>query len=250
MLSPRVLRTASEATYVLFVLITVVATGLSCAAILSQAVRTSPTRSWTNNFNALMIGASYIIVFAASLSFCVKRRVAVRLKLQRISKTYRTVGRDDLPDSVHKHVLQEYIRSCLVSYESLPKNAYREGWGRPGTKYSGIAFRRALLDTVGPIDELAHLVIPLHPQLKPHARMLHHFRFLNPLLPKDEDGMTPLLYYDSAIQLARHSARELTEEEFEIGLNAAYQIEKSLNECRLEMLESDSSTRLDDGPSK
>jgi len=56
--------------------------------------------------------------------------------------------------------------------------------------------------------------------------MLHHFRFLNPLLPKDEDGMSPLHYYDSAIQLARHSARELTEEEFEIGMNAAYQIEK------------------------
>jgi hypothetical protein len=89
--------------------------------------------------------------------------------------------------------------------------------------------------------------------------MLHHFRFLNPLLPKDEDGITHLHYYDSAIQLARNSARELTEEEFEIGMNAANQIEKrsvsrysfvhafiysflaqSLNECRLEMLEPDS----------
>ena len=56
--------------------------------------------------------------------------------------------------------------------------------------------------------------------------MLHHFRFLTPLLPKDEDGMTPLIYYDSAIQIARHSAQELTEEEFEIGMKAAYEIEK------------------------
>jgi len=132
----------------------------------------------------------------------------------------------------------------------LPKNVYHEGWGRPGTRYSGIAFRRALLDTIPRIDELAHVVIPLHPKLKPHARMLHHFRFLNPLLPKDEDGMSPLHYYDSAIQLARHSAEELTEEEFEIGMNAAYQIEKSLNECRLEMLESDSTTQLNDSMSK
>ncbi|PPQ89592.1 hypothetical protein CVT25_012337 [Psilocybe cyanescens] len=256
--SSRVLRTASEATYAFLVLVAVVATGLSCAAIIAQAVRTSPTRSWTKNFNALVIGASYVVVFAASLSFCVKRRVAVRLKLQRISKTYRSVGRHDLPDvrgtqsrsypfsveSVHKHVLQEYIRACLVSFESLPKNVYHEGWGRPGTRYSGISFRRTLLDTIPHIDTLAHVVIPLHPRLKPHARMLHHFRFLNPLLPKDEDGMTPLHYYDSAIQLARHSSRELTEDEFETGMNAAYQIEKCLNECRLEMLESDSATQL------
>lgn len=99
--------------------------------------------------------------------------------------------------------------------------------------------------------------------------MLHHFRFLNPLLPKDEDGISPLHYYDSAVQLARNSARALTEEEFEIGITAASQIEKwcviflladmglscsrttpSLNECRLEMLESDSMTQLDEQPLK
>jgi len=193
-----------------------------------------------------VIGASYIILFVVSLSFCVKRRVAVRIKLERISQTHRTIGRDELPDSVHKYVSQEFIRSCLVAYESLPKNVIHEGWGRPGTKYSGIPFRRALLDTIPNIDELAHVVIPLHPKLKPHARMLHHFRFLNPLLPKDEDGISPLHYYDSAIQLARNSARVLTEEEFEIGMNAAFQIEKSLNECRLEMMESNSTTQFDD----
>lgn len=48
--------------------------------------------------------------------------------------------------------------------------------------------------------------------------MLHHFRFLLPLLPVDEDGLTPLHYYDSAIQLARHSNVELSEHEFEIGM--------------------------------
>ena len=114
MLSPRVLRTVSESAYVFLVLLTVVATVLSCAAILSQAVRTSPTRSWSKNFNALVVGASYIILvsspwalsninsdqkkLAASVLFCIKRRVAVRIKLQRISKTYNTIGRGDLPD--------------------------------------------------------------------------------------------------------------------------------------------------------
>lgn len=237
MISTRLLRTASELTYALFVLILIVAIGLSCAALISQAIRTSPSRSWVDNANALYIGASYIIVLVASLSFCIKRRVAVRLKLQRISKAYRTISRDDLPKSVHRYIAQEYIRACLVSYESLPTDVVHEGWGRPGTKYSGMKFRRALLDTISHIDVLAHLVIPLHPKLKPHARMLHHFRFLLPLLKKDVDGMTLLHYYDSAIQLARNSAAELTEEEFEVSMSAAHEIEKCLNELRLEMLE-------------
>ena len=66
MLSHRVLRTVSDSAYVLLVLLTLVATVLSCAAILSQAVRTSPTRSWSKNFNALVVGASYIILVSSS----------------------------------------------------------------------------------------------------------------------------------------------------------------------------------------
>ena len=130
MLSPRVLRTVSESAYVFLVLLTVVATVLSCAAILSQAVRTSPTRSWSTNFNALVVGASYIILvsssqdsrfqsltqikkkLAVSVLFCIKRRVAVRVKLQRISKPYNTIGRGDLPD-----VRINFILFSLSSYE-------------------------------------------------------------------------------------------------------------------------------------
>lgn len=51
--------------------------------------------------------------------------------------------------------------------------------------------------------------------------MLHHFRFILPLLPRDEDGMSFLHYYDAAIQLARNSSREPTEREFELGIQAA-----------------------------
>lgn len=57
--------------------------------------------------------------------------------------------------------------------------------------------------------------------LRPHARMLHHFRFILPLLPRDDDGLTPLHYYDSAIQLVRHASREPTESEFILGMSAA-----------------------------
>ncbi|KAG6878411.1 hypothetical protein C0993_007012 [Termitomyces sp. T159_Od127] len=60
--SPLLLSTLSKATYTLLVLTTIVAAGLSCAALLSQAVRTSPHKSWKNNVNAAVIGASYVVL--------------------------------------------------------------------------------------------------------------------------------------------------------------------------------------------
>ena len=57
-----VLRTFAETSYLFLVLLLIVATGLSCAALLAQAVRTSPTQSWIGNYNALVIGASYLLV--------------------------------------------------------------------------------------------------------------------------------------------------------------------------------------------
>ncbi|KAH0590519.1 hypothetical protein H2248_000666 [Termitomyces sp. 'cryptogamus'] len=224
MLSSRLisLSTLSNFIYVFLVLVTIVAAGLSCSALLSQAVRTSPTESWKDNINALVIGASYAVVLVASLFYCVKRRVAMQLRIQRISKSNKSFVRSDMPNVVQKYVAQEYIRACLVSYESLPRDAFHEGWGRPGTRYSDVCFRRKLLDTIPNIDELAHIVIPTHPAARPHARMLHHFRFILPLLPVDEDGLTPLHYYDSAVQLARNGGTgALGEQEFEIGMRAA-----------------------------
>lgn len=54
--------------------------------------------------------------------------------------------------------------------------------------------------------------------------MLHHFRFILPLLPRDKDGLTPLHYFDSAIQIARNASHLLTEQEFELGIEAAKNI--------------------------
>ncbi|KAF8640765.1 hypothetical protein AX17_000415 [Amanita inopinata Kibby_2008] len=185
--SARVLRTVSDISYAFLVLIITTATALSCAALLSQAVRTAPNRSWSHNFNAFVIGASYAAVLIASLMLCVKRRVAVRLRLQRISKAHKAVGRGDVPQ---------------------------------------IIFSTA--------DDLAHKVIPSHPSLKPHARMLHHFRFIIPLLPRDKDGLTPLHYYDSVIQIARNASDQLTEREFETGMEAAEKILQNLSLCLAE----------------
>ncbi|KAG2754571.1 hypothetical protein P692DRAFT_20719296 [Suillus brevipes Sb2] len=227
----------SDICYALLVLVTGCFFAISCTALLSQAVRTSPVRSWTNNWDAMIIALTYLLVFIISIAFCVKRRVAVRRRLQRIAKSHHSIVRREVPQPVHEYISQEFARSCLVAHESQPRNTVHSGWGRPGTRLSGIRFRRALLDTIAEIDARARLVIPSHPSLKPHARMLHHFRFLLPLLPKDEEGLSELHYYDSAIQLVRTVDREPTEEEYQRGMDAAASILQMLRECRSEMLE-------------
>jgi hypothetical protein len=61
-LSPLALQTLSGVAYTVLVLSTACSIGISCIGILSQAVRTSPSRSWARNYDALVIGASYVIV--------------------------------------------------------------------------------------------------------------------------------------------------------------------------------------------
>jgi hypothetical protein len=56
--------------------------------------------------------------------------------------------------------------------------------------------------------------------------MLHHFRFIVPLLPVTDDGLSVLHYYDSAIQLARNASDEIEEREFEVGMGAAEEIRR------------------------
>jgi len=73
-------------------------------------------------------------------------------------------------------------------------------------------------------DAQARLLIPNLPALRPNDRMLHHYRFIAPLMPTDDEGLSPLHYYDSAIQLARQADREPTQREFEVGVAAADEI--------------------------
>ena len=60
--SPRAISMLSEASHVFVLLITAGFFIISCVILLSQAVRTSPNQSWLHNYNALIIGASYVVV--------------------------------------------------------------------------------------------------------------------------------------------------------------------------------------------
>jgi hypothetical protein len=114
MVSPLALRTLTDVLYIVLLLATICAFGLTCTALLSQAVRTSPTQSWIGNDNTLVIGAGYVAVvrnisstlsssrlnglskrkLVASMFLCTKRRIAVRQKLNRISDSYQSSPHD------------------------------------------------------------------------------------------------------------------------------------------------------------
>jgi hypothetical protein len=66
MFPPGTVKTISEISNALLLLATICVIGISCVALLSQAVRTAPNQSWHGNTDALLIGVSYIIVVRES----------------------------------------------------------------------------------------------------------------------------------------------------------------------------------------
>ena len=129
---------------------------------------------------------------------------------------------------VHNMTASNSEDLCWIPSRSSVRHSLRDSPARKIFPLSFLTPSSVLGQSVGScdlrLDKLAHQVIPRHPELRPHARMLHHFRFILPLLPKDEDGLTPLHYYDSGIQLARNSGVEPTEMEYIRCMAAAYEI--------------------------
>ena len=73
--SSLLLRTLSETIYAFVILLIIVAAGLSSTALISQAVRTSPRQDSVKNWNALVVGASYIILVGFALVYLLHRYV-------------------------------------------------------------------------------------------------------------------------------------------------------------------------------
>jgi len=65
-MSPSWLPTVSTLGYLTLTLITTAFVCLSCASLLVQAIRTSPSQSIKNNWNVVIIGAAYVLVVGHS----------------------------------------------------------------------------------------------------------------------------------------------------------------------------------------
>ena len=72
--------------YALVVLLTVFFTAVSCALLLSQAVRTDRRRTWKKNFDAVVIGAAYVIVVRVVLHLlgCLSANVGTGGSIRRV----------------------------------------------------------------------------------------------------------------------------------------------------------------------
>jgi len=92
---------------------------VSLVGFLSQAVRTSTRQSFRGNIDVLIIGVAYIIVvgttsslqrlmvvtkkekkktqFMMTLAFCLKRRISMLIKLQRLSRGRIALRKGDIP---------------------------------------------------------------------------------------------------------------------------------------------------------
>ena len=63
----------------------------------AQAIRTSPEDSLRNNVDVIVIGAAYVLVVVFSVLVCIKRRIAIFRRLQRIHKGSATRGVGEAP---------------------------------------------------------------------------------------------------------------------------------------------------------
>lgn len=50
-------------------------------------------------------------------------------------------------------IAREYSRCAMIAHISRPRNRELKGWGKPGTPYEGIQFRRGILDTVNVLGQ-------------------------------------------------------------------------------------------------
>lgn len=69
--------------------------------------------------------------------------------------------------------------------------------------------------------------------MRPNSRVGEHFHFLSAMFPYDSDGHSIIDYYAAAIELARNSSRELTDAEYEIGMNMSSHIKRMRVTCSI-----------------
>ncbi|KAG8838856.1 hypothetical protein FRB91_007365 [Serendipita sp. 411] len=134
-------------------------------------------------------------------------------RVQRIPRSSVIFKRDDAPSSVSNLVQIEYLRTCSIAHLSQPTTGYQPGWGSPGTRFSGINFKRSFLDTVDQIDSAARDILPSLPPLPHPFRLSAHLAPLLRILPEG----APLAHQiDSLLQIVFYAGEEDENEFFNL----------------------------------
>lgn len=216
-------------------------------------------------------GFPYLIASAAFVVCWIQRRYMLSYRVERIPRRTIVLKQGDAPNGVIDLVHTEYRRVSAIAYHSRPTDGFQLGWGRPGTKYEGIYFKRAFCDAVERLDTTARKLLPSLPALCPTTRLTSHFHPLSIVIPIDS---TALKDADVLFQIATFAVDndnssdnllgaqnapygryghvpkeerndgEINEEEFERGMEAVGELQ-SIFEREIEYLGSDLSTISD-----
>jgi len=196
--------------------------------------RNAKPRGLNSNWNALVVGLSYIVLAFVSLGYYMHRSTRSRRRMAQLS-VLRPSG-PQLPWLVDNYVSGEYARACAIAFASLPNVEKRPGWGSPGSIFEGVRFRTAILDTIAPLHDLARQVVPHLPKLQPRQPLLDYMIPLLPLIPSEGESRNCLHTWIEAVEMARDYSSELNEECFVRGMQAAGKLTKIFDEYNLELL--------------
>ncbi|CAG7847051.1 SubName: Full=Uncharacterized protein {ECO:0000313/EMBL:CCA68214.1} [Serendipita indica DSM 11827] len=208
----------------------------------------------------VLFGLPYLVTALAVFVCGLQRQYMLTYRLERVPRGSIVLQTDDAPRDVVDLVRTEYLRCSAIAYEALPTTGSQPGWGRPGTIYDGMNFKRAFLDAVEKIDATAREILPSLPRMPYPFQLCVHLRPLLGILPEAEkeakeiDKFVRLVVYsengqDEVVgERLRHSeaksATEMTEEEYERAMVAVNGLQAILGKEK-QYLESDYSSVSD-----
>jgi len=182
----------------------------------------------------------YLVLAIASLLSNNIRHLILKNRVKYIPRENVVYQHGEIPEPVHALIKREYERASAIAFMSQPKGGSHPGWGALGGPYEKVPFRPTILGAVRDLDSVARALLPSLPPLKPQTHLLSHFRSLLifvPVGPKSD----ALKVLDSIYSLAKYTegSRELTEEEFAAGIEAA-RLLRDVFQRELDVLERES----------
>ncbi|KAG9096461.1 hypothetical protein FS749_008423 [Ceratobasidium sp. UAMH 11750] len=153
--------------FVFFVIVTGLAVVASGVSIVVQA---RLAKGVVANWNVLIVVGSYVALALISCIIWLSRRRRSAKRLRAIPKAYVPTKDGDVPKHAVRLIATEYDRASYIAYASLPKGAQHPGWGRPGTEFEGISFRREIPATFRTVATAAQKLLPSLPAPSPFVR--------------------------------------------------------------------------------